>query len=114
MVTEKKWNQLKTDMKENGILESDITEKFVLASGKGGQKVNKTSVAVQLKFQDIVVKNSKTRSREDNRFFARRELLEKVLRKNGKNTKEMSAREKKRKNKARKKAKSKKKYGGEE
>ena len=112
MVTEKKWNQLKDEMQKAGVLEADIDEKFVLVGGKGGQKANKSAVAVQLKYtpKNIVVKSGKTRSREDNRFFARRALLERILDSSGTNTKKDSAIEKKRKNKARKKAKSKKKH----
>ncbi len=114
MVTEKKWNALKLEMEQNGVLEADIDEKFVLVGGKGGQKANKSAVAVQLKYvpKNIVVKSGKTRSREDNRFFARRALLEQILDSKGTNVKKNSAIDKKRKAKARKKAKSKKKYSG--
>jgi len=62
-----------------GIHEKDLVEKFVRGSGSGGQKINKTSSAVFLKHEPtgIEVKVQKSRSRQSNRFFARRLLLEK-------------------------------------
>ena len=69
-------------MKELGILEKDIIEKFVRASGSGGQKVNKTSSAVYLKHlpTGIEVKIQKERSQALNRFLARRILTQKIER----------------------------------
>ena len=60
------------------ITEEDLVEKFILASGKGGQKINKTSSCVYLKHlpSKIEIKCQKERSRELNRFFARRELCD--------------------------------------
>ncbi|KAI9742003.1 MAG: hypothetical protein M1834_000392 [Cirrosporium novae-zelandiae] len=60
--------------------ESDITEAFLKGSGPGGQKINKTSSAVQLKHlpTGIVIKSQATRSRTQNRKIARRILAEKV------------------------------------
>ena len=65
-------------LKELGIKPEDLEEKFILASGKGGQKVNKTSSAVYLKHRPtgIEVKESKDRSREVNRYLAREKLIE--------------------------------------
>ncbi|CAK3803007.1 related to polypeptide chain release factors [Lecanosticta acicola] len=62
------------------IPESDITESFLKGTGPGGQKINKTSSAVQLKHlpTGIVVKSQETRSREQNRRTARRILAEKL------------------------------------
>jgi protein subunit release factor B len=62
------------------ISESDLEEKFLKGSGPGGQKINKTSSAVQLKHlpTGLVVKNQETRSREQNRRNARRLLGEKL------------------------------------
>ncbi|KAK4453794.1 RF-1 domain-containing protein [Podospora aff. communis PSN243] len=53
--------------------ESEIEEAFLKGSGPGGQKINKTSSAVQLKHipTGIVVKSQATRSREQNRKIAR-------------------------------------------
>ena len=68
-------------MKDAGIYEEDIEEQFILGSGKGGQKVNKTNSTVLLKhpLSGLVVRCGKDRMRESNRFFARRRLLEKYL-----------------------------------
>ena len=62
------------------ISENEITESFLKGSGPGGQKINKTSSAVQLKHipTGIVVKSQETRSREQNRKTARRILAEKL------------------------------------
>ncbi|KAG9719516.1 hypothetical protein KCU59_g18006, partial [Aureobasidium melanogenum] len=51
------------------ILESDITEAFLKGTGPGGQKINKTSSAVQLKHlpTGLVIKCQETRSRSQNR-----------------------------------------------
>ncbi|EMD59871.1 hypothetical protein GGP41_008993 [Bipolaris sorokiniana] len=62
------------------LLESDLIENFLKGSGPGGQKINKTSSAVQLKHipTGIVVKYQDTRSREINRKMARRILQDRI------------------------------------
>jgi protein subunit release factor B len=62
------------------LLDSDLIEKFLHGSGPGGQKINKTSSAVQLKHipTGIVVKYQDTRSRTVNRKMARRILQDKI------------------------------------
>ncbi|KAG8532067.1 uncharacterized protein KY384_003704 [Bacidia gigantensis] len=62
------------------VKEADFTETFLKGSGPGGQKINKTSSAVQLKHlpTGIVVKSQATRSREQNRKIARKLLEEKL------------------------------------
>ncbi|KAF2280414.1 uncharacterized protein EI97DRAFT_430142 [Westerdykella ornata] len=62
------------------IPDSDIEENFLKGSGPGGQKINKTSSAVQLKHlpTGIVVKCQETRSRSQNRKLARKTLAERV------------------------------------
>ncbi|MFW6130982.1 MAG: peptide chain release factor family protein [Candidatus Aminicenantaceae bacterium] len=67
-------------MKKLGIYEKDIEEKFILGSGKGGQKVNKTSNCVYLKHipTNIEVKCQKERSQAMNRFIARRILVDRI------------------------------------
>ncbi|KAI7524808.1 hypothetical protein KC331_g17892 [Hortaea werneckii] len=62
------------------ILDTEIEEKFLKGTGPGGQKINKTSCAVQLRHlpTGIVVKSQETRSREQNRKFARNILAEKL------------------------------------
>lgn len=67
-------------MRELGIDEKDIEEKFIHAQGRGGQKVNKSSSCVYLKHipTGIEVKCQKARTQAMNRFFARRILTDKV------------------------------------
>jgi len=62
------------------INDNEITESFLRGTGPGGQKINKTSCAVQLKHlaTGIVVKSQHTRSREQNRKYARLLLGEKL------------------------------------
>jgi protein subunit release factor B len=62
------------------IPESDLIENFLKGSGPGGQKINKTSSAVQLKHipTGIVVKYQDTRSRAINRKVARQLLQDRL------------------------------------
>ncbi|KAI9786903.1 MAG: hypothetical protein M1839_005134 [Geoglossum umbratile] len=62
------------------IKEEDIEEAFLKGSGPGGQKINKTSSAVQLKHLPTgqVTKSQATRSRSQNRKIARKLLAEKL------------------------------------
>ena len=89
-VTINKLNKLKLRMEALDIKEEDLVEKFVLGSGSGGQKVNKTSSAVYLKHLPTgeEVKCGEERSRAINRFLARRILCdvieEKILGKESK------------------------------
>jgi len=71
---------LKTKMALLGIKEADLEEKFIRSSGKGGQKVNKSSSCVYLKHKPtgIEVKCQKERSQGLNRFLARRILVNKI------------------------------------
>ena len=61
-------------MEALGIREQDLEESFVRGSGRGGQKVNKTNNCVYLRHTPtgIAVKCHADRSRELNRFLARR------------------------------------------
>lgn len=79
-VRKEKLDALHERMEELGIREDDLIEKFILGSGKGGQKVNKTASCVYLKHipTHIEVKCQQDRSREMNRFLARRELCEQI------------------------------------
>ena len=74
--------QQKLDRRMNalGVKESELIEKFILGSGKGGQKINKTASCVYLKHtpSGIEIKCQAERSRAMNRFFARRELCAKL------------------------------------
>ncbi|MEW6327871.1 MAG: peptide chain release factor-like protein [Thermodesulfobacteriota bacterium] len=112
-VSEEKNRWLKETMEALGIQEKDIEEKFVRSSGKGGQKVNKTSTCVYLKHlpTGIEVKCMKDRSQSVNRFLARRELAEQIQVLSGDVTVRDQRQEKIRKKKARKRKKTKSKYG---
>lgn len=79
MITPAKWQQVRDVMATLHLLEEDLEEKFILGSGKGGQKVNKTATCVFLvhKPSGIMVKCQQTRSRETNRYYARKRLCEK-------------------------------------
>ncbi len=87
-----------------GIREQDLEERFVRASGRGGQKLNKTSSCVWLthKPTGILVKCEQSRSQALNRFLARRRLADKLEREAGvRQDGEERARERIRRNKAR-------------
>lgn len=78
-------NKEKTDilikkMKVLDIEEKDLIEKFILGSGRGGQKLQKTASTVYLKHlpTGMEIKCQESRSREDNRYFARIRLCEKL------------------------------------
>ncbi|KAK1972776.1 RF-1 domain-containing protein [Colletotrichum sublineola] len=60
--------------------DSEIEESYLKGSGPGGQKINKTSSAVQLKHipTGVVVKSQATRSRTQNRKIAREILAQKL------------------------------------
>ena len=62
------------------IREADLVERFVKGSGKGGQKINKTSSCVYILHEPtgIEVKCQRARSQALNRFLARRELCDRI------------------------------------
>ncbi len=80
MITGEKWEKLNERMEKLGILEQDLDEHFIRGSGKGGQKINKTSSCVQLIHAPsaIEIRCQKTRSQSDNRYWARRDLCERI------------------------------------
>jgi peptide chain release factor len=82
MIHQDKWEKLAAWMLELQIKESDLIEKFIVGGGKGGQKLHKTASTVYLKHSpsNITVKCQDTRQREDNRYFARKRLCEKLHR----------------------------------
>ena len=79
-VSEEKNRWLRQKMASLNVREEDIEENFIRSSGSGGQSVNKTSTAVQLRHKPsgICVSVSHERSQSLNRFLARRELLERI------------------------------------
>ncbi|MBB81554.1 MAG: peptide chain release factor-like protein [Roseibacillus sp.] len=80
MIGQEKREALKLRMASLGILEDDIVERFIRGTGHGGQKINKTSSCVYLHHQPsgIEIKCQAQRSREMNRFLARREICDRI------------------------------------
>ena len=112
-VSEEKNRWLRERMESLGIREKDIEEKFIRSSGRGGQKVNKTSSCVYLHHlpTGIEVKCMKERSQSLNRFLARRELVLRIERKSGQGAEEFLEIEKAKKQKAKKRKRAALKYG---
>jgi protein subunit release factor B len=80
MVSAETQAKLKARMETLGIFEQDLDEHFIRGSGSGGQKINKTSSCVQLTHRPsgIEIRCQHTRSQADNRYWARRDLCEKI------------------------------------
>ena len=80
MISARKWEALRRKMATFGIKESDLDEKFVRSSGPGGQNVNKVSSRVMLHHRPtgMRVSNQESRSQGDNRYYARRILVERM------------------------------------
>ncbi len=112
-VSEAKSRSLLERMEALGIEEKDIEEKFIRSSGKGGQKVNKTSTCVYLRHipTGIEVKCMRERSQSLNRFLARRELVMRIERQSGQATIEDLQIKKTRKQKSKRKKRAALKYG---
>ncbi len=79
-IPEQKAAELRRAMERLGIYEEDLVEKFVLGSGKGGQKQNKTSSCVYLlhKPSGIEIKCRHGRSQALNRYEARCALCDRL------------------------------------
>jgi protein subunit release factor B len=77
---EKKRAALEQKLTELGIRKTDLEEKFIKSSGRGGQKVNKSASAVFIRHTPtgLSVKVGKHRSLHLNRFLALRALAEKI------------------------------------
>jgi protein subunit release factor B len=73
--------RIKALMDEASVYEDDLEESFILGGGPGGQKTNKTSNVVRLVHEPsgLMVRCGETRSRETNRWIARRTLAEMIL-----------------------------------
>ncbi|MBA2650449.1 MAG: peptide chain release factor-like protein [Legionella sp.] len=80
MIHQDKWHKLAQSLEALHIYDADLVEKFIIGSGKGGQKLHKTASTVYLKHlpSGLVIKCQESRSREDNRYFARLRLCEKL------------------------------------
>ncbi|EKD50121.1 MAG: peptide chain release factor [uncultured bacterium] len=63
-----------------GIDEKDIIERFIRGSGKGGQKINKTSNCVQLVHTPTgrCIRCQQSRDRNENRYLARCSLADQI------------------------------------
>ena len=81
MISPEKIAAIKALMEEASVFEEDLEESFILGGGPGGQKTNKTSSVVRLNHEPsgVAVKVGESRSREDNRWLARRLLAETIL-----------------------------------
>ena len=91
-------------MAEASVFEDDLEESFILGGGPGGQKTNKTSSVVRLAHapSGLQVRCGETRSRETNRWLARRMIAEAILaREKGRASAEQQRREKVRRQKRR-------------
>src|SRR4030067_929555 len=111
-VSEEKAEDLRQRMEVLNIHERDIEEKFIRSSGRGGQKVNKTSTCVFLKHlpTGIEVKCMKERNQSLNRFLARRELVRLLEKNSGKTTLEAAEIKKVRRQKSKREKRSQLKY----
>ena len=81
MISPETIEKIKALMAEASVFEEDLEESFILGGGPGGQKTNKTSSVVRLNHEPsgVAVKVGESRSREDNRWLARRMLAETIL-----------------------------------
>ena len=113
-VSEEKNRWLKEKMEALGIHERDIEEKFIRSSGRGGQKVNKTSTCVYLKHSPsgIEIKYMKERNQSLNRYLARRELVRRIEKLSGQLTPEELNIKKVRRQKSKRGRRARLKYGG--
>ena len=96
--------RIKELMNQASVYEEDLEESFILGGGPGGQKTNKTSNVVRLVHAPsaLSVRCGENRSREINRWLARRALAEQILaREQGRKTAAQQAREKVRRQKRR-------------
>ncbi len=81
MISPETIERIRALMEEASVFEEDLDESFILGGGPGGQKTNKTSNVVRLSHEPsgLMVRCGETRSRETNRWLARRMLAELVL-----------------------------------
>ena len=81
MISPETIEKIKALMTEASVFEEDLEESFIMGGGPGGQKTNKTSSVVRLSHEPscVAVKVGESRSREDNRWLARRMLAETIL-----------------------------------
>ena len=78
MANPEQWALIEQRLAKLGVLASELQENFILGSGSGGQKINKTASCVQLIWKNVEVKCQASRSRETNRYLAREELCRRL------------------------------------
>lgn len=73
-------SSLRARMDRLGLAEADLAETFVLGSGPGGQKINKTSSCVSLRHLStgLEIQCQDGRSQTHNRILARIRLCDKI------------------------------------
>ena len=104
MISPETVERIQALMVEASVFEEDIDESFILGGGPGGQKTNKTSSVVRLSHapSGMQVRCGATRSRETNRWLARRMFAEAILeRERGRKSEAQQKREKIRRQKRR-------------
>ena len=104
MISPETIERIKSVMLEASVFEDDLEESFILGGGPGGQKTNKTSNVVRLSHEPsgLAIRCGETRSRETNRWLARRMLAELILeRERGRKSAAQQKREKIRRQKRR-------------
>jgi len=79
-ITPAKTEALKARITRLGIDLRLIEEQFIRGGGKGGQKINKTSSTVLLKYPPLglIVRCQRERQRSLNRFLALREMVDEI------------------------------------
>jgi len=80
MISTDKWIKLQDWMDALNVKDTDLIEKFIIGSGKGGQNLHKTASTVYLKHipSGLEVKCQEDRSQENNRYYARLRICEKL------------------------------------
>lgn len=80
MISKEKQEALQRRLEKLSVRAQDLIEKFILGSGPGGQKINKSATCVYLKHlpSGIEIKCQKQRSLTLNRYYARQLLCEKL------------------------------------
>ena len=81
MISPETIERIKALMTKASVVAEDLEGSFILGGGPGGQKTNKTSNVVRLVHEPsgLSVRVGESRSRETNRWIARRTLSELIL-----------------------------------